>query len=101
MPDLPLEMQHAVQKVMPEGMERSVDVRLLPASLAVGTAQFRAAVKAVLLVRMAVARSMAGLDRTSDDRAGCRVPNGFEIRHHASPCAEIMRPFAVMLAAVP
>ncbi len=75
-----------MQEVVPEGAKGAVDVRPLPAGMAVIARQLRAAVQAVLLVRMAVGR-FAGpwLDRARQHSACRRVTDRFQVRHAIPP----------------
>ena len=79
---------------MPRG---AVNVGPLPAGMTIITGQCRSAVQAALLVRMPVGAD-AGFDRACYYRARSCVPDSFEIRHDTSPCGDIMRASAVMLA---
>ena len=100
MPDLPFEMEDAVQKVVPEGVQRPMDVRSLPASMAIFAGQIRTAVQAIILVRVSVV-TRARLDGPRQYRARRCITDRLEIRHDLSPFADIMRAPALMLAPHP
>jgi hypothetical protein len=75
-----------------------VDMRLLATCVTEFADELRAAIQAVLLMRMSVGGTGRRLDCACEYRAGCRVPNRFQIGHSASPWPDIMRPSALMLA---
>jgi hypothetical protein len=61
--------------------------------------QIRTAVQAVLLMSVAIfARTGPRLDGPSQDRSRRCVTDRLEIRHDQSPCSDIMRGPALMLA---
>ena len=79
MPNLPFEMEHAVQEVVPEGVQRPMDVRSLPANMAIFAGQLRTAVQAIILVCVALlARTRARLDGASQNGARHRITDRFE-----------------------
>jgi hypothetical protein len=65
-------------------------VRMLAALVAVRPSQRRAAVEAMLLVRVAAAFAGLRLDRPAEHASGHRVRNCFEIAHR-HPRRHIMR----------
>ena len=83
-PDLAFEMEHAVKQIVEEGAERTVDVALLPAPMAIRSGKLGAAIQAVptLVVRRL---SRLRLDRAGDDSAGNRLADPFDARDHAPP----------------
>lgn len=88
-----------MKQVVPEGMKCPVNVRPLPACVAIVTGQLRAAIQAVLFMRMAVfAGAGSRLDGPRQDRTARCVTDRFEIRHDQSPFPDIMRGPALMLA---
>ena len=101
MPELAVEVQHAVGEIMPERRQRPVHVRLLPARTAIFAAELGAAVQTVLLVRMPVVSPGGRVDGTREHGTRRSVPDRLKIRHPTSPCAHIMRASTLMLAAVP
>src|SRR5207248_3179978 len=69
--DLAFEVKDAVREIVEESGKHAVDVRMLPAFMTVGTAQWRAAIEADGLGRMSVGRlARVWLDRAADHSAG-------------------------------
>jgi hypothetical protein len=76
-----------MEKIVEEGGERPVDVRLLAAFVAIGPRQRRAAIEAGPLVGMAVGRFTGiGFDRAAENAAGDRIAQCFEFPHAATLC---------------
>ena len=83
-PDLALEMEDAVQQIVPEGVNRAVDVRRLPAFVAIRPGQRGAAIEAIaaaLVPRLAGRR----LDGAGDHAARDRFSNAFDAAHRRHP----------------
>jgi hypothetical protein len=76
-------MQDAVREVVEECGQRSVDVGMLAALMAIRSCQRPSAVEAAALMRMPVALAGLRLDRAAQDSAGDRVCNRFEFPHIA------------------
>src|SRR5690606_3805278 len=93
-PDLALEMQRAVQQVVEESAERAVDVRLLPAGVAVRADQLGAAVEAGRLVGVPLPRrAVSRLDRAADQRAFRHAADRFgNVAHALTIRAIVSRP---------
>src|SRR5687767_11632196 len=70
---------------MAKGAQGAVDMRLLPAAMAIVAGQRTSAVEAVLLVGKAVRFSGPGLDGPADHAAGECIANRFEFAHHLPP----------------
>src|SRR5690606_7989137 len=84
-PDLAFEVQRSVHQVMQERADRAVDMRLLPARMAMRTDQPGPAVEARPLLRVAIARTgtLAGrrLHRTRDQPALRQFADRLDIVH--------------------
>src|SRR5690349_5159437 len=74
-PDLSLEIEQAGNEILEETPDRPVDMRLLPACVAVGSAQPRSAVETEFLMGMTFVARFAGLglDRAREQSARHRV----------------------------
>ena len=77
-------MEHAVQQVMPERMQCPVNVRSLPAGVAVIARKFRATIQAVIFAGVPIGARFR-FDSTCKHCTRRRVPDRFEIRHPISP----------------
>jgi len=89
-PGLALEVEYAVQQIVPERSQRAVDVRRLPAGMAMAADQHGPAIEAGAFVRMAVSIRAPGLSRCRFDRAGrhCPLPefrDAFPDSAHGTP----------------
>src|SRR4051794_21474451 len=72
-PDLAFEVEQPLDEVVEESDHRPVDMRLLAARRAIGPGQLRLAIKAALLVRVAVSFARFRLDRPAEQSAGHRI----------------------------
>ena len=81
-PDLPFEMQHAVDKIVEERAQCAVDVGLLAARVAIRARQRCAAIEAIRLVGVAVGLARVRLDGAG--RSRLRSPHRPAPRDHPS-----------------
>ncbi len=89
-----------MKQVVPEGRQGAVDMRALPAGVAIVAREARSAVQAIPFMGVAIrADARAWLDGPRQGSARHRVANRFQIRHHPPFGVTIMRASALMLAA--
>lgn len=74
-------------EIVKEGAERPMNMRMLPAAVAMGADQGRAAVQAVGFVRVPVTFAGCGFDRPTQHPASYRVSYSFDFSHHEPPRA--------------